>query len=92
MSPPYNPDKLGIAWRLQYGLGLIPIAYMLIHRLFFLKESAVWKVLYMLWLLFDSRPSLRFHLEVCVFLRGGQVSQSVAQLMATEIILFETTR
>lgn len=43
-SPPYDPVKLSITWRLMYGLGLIPIAYMLFHRIFYLRESSVWQV------------------------------------------------
>ena len=43
-KPPYNPVSLSITWRLMYGLGLIPIAYMLFHRIFYLRESAVWQV------------------------------------------------
>ena len=30
-------------WRTAYGLGLIPIMYMLYYRIFRLRESAVWK-------------------------------------------------
>jgi hypothetical protein len=30
-------------WRLSYGLGLIPLVFMCIWRIWFLKESAVWK-------------------------------------------------
>ncbi|KAK9856439.1 hypothetical protein WJX84_007586 [Apatococcus fuscideae] len=41
--PPYSPATLSITWRLMYGLGLIPVAYMLFHRIFFLRESSVWK-------------------------------------------------
>ena len=41
---PFSPARLGLTWRLQYGLGIIPIAFMLFHRLVRLKESAVWKV------------------------------------------------
>jgi hypothetical protein len=29
-------------WRLSYGIGLIPILFMLLWRLFRLKESKVW--------------------------------------------------
>lgn len=29
-------------WRLSYGIGLIPIFFMLLWRLFRLKESKVW--------------------------------------------------
>lgn len=43
-SPPYDPVKLSITWRLMYGLGLIPITYMLFHRIFYLRESSVWQV------------------------------------------------
>ena len=42
-SAPYNPTLLSLTWRLQYGLGLLPIAYMLYHRIFKLQESAMWK-------------------------------------------------
>ena len=43
-SAPYNPTLLSLTWRLQYGLGLLPILYMLYHRIFRLQESAHWKV------------------------------------------------
>ena len=43
-GPTYNPTRLSIVWRLQYGLGLIPICYMVYHRIFKLQESEVWKV------------------------------------------------
>ena len=36
-------DRLEIIWRLSYGLGLIPLVFMVIWRIWFLKESAVWK-------------------------------------------------
>ena len=42
-SAPYNPTLLSLTWRLQYGLGLLPIMYMLYHRIFRLQESAMWK-------------------------------------------------
>ena len=42
-SAPYNPTLLSLTWRLQYGLGLLPIMYMLYHRIFRLQESAHWK-------------------------------------------------
>ncbi|KAK9807684.1 hypothetical protein WJX72_006095 [[Myrmecia] bisecta] len=41
--PPYDNTALEITWRMSYGLGLIPISYMLYHRIFVLKESAVWQ-------------------------------------------------
>lgn len=40
---PYDDHSLNIIWRLSYGLGLIPLAFILYWRLFKLKESAVWK-------------------------------------------------
>lgn len=42
-SAPYNPTLLSLTWRLQYGLGLLPIMYMLYHRIFRLQESTMWK-------------------------------------------------
>lgn len=42
-SAPYNTTLLSLTWRLQYGLGLLPIMYMLYHRIFRLQESAHWK-------------------------------------------------
>ena len=42
-SAPYNPTLLSLTWRLQYGLGLLPIMYMLYHRIFRLQESNMWK-------------------------------------------------
>ena len=42
-SAPYDPTLLSLTWRLQYGLGLLPILYMLYHRIFRLQESAMWK-------------------------------------------------
>ena len=42
-AAPYNPALLSLTWRLQYGLGLLPIMYMLYHRIFRLQESAMWK-------------------------------------------------
>ncbi len=43
-AAPYDPRMLSLTWRLQYGLGLLPIAFMLYYRVFRLKESAMWKV------------------------------------------------
>ncbi|KAK9867868.1 hypothetical protein WJX84_003938 [Apatococcus fuscideae] len=40
---PYDQSALSITWRLMYGLGLIPIAIMLFHRIFFLRESSLWQ-------------------------------------------------
>eukprot|EP00884_Botryococcus_braunii_P005563 jgi/Botrbrau1/15007/Bobra.0018s0106.1 len=42
-SPPYSAGALGLVWRLQYGLGLLPIAFMIVQRSFYLQESHVWK-------------------------------------------------
>lgn len=39
---PYNTKQLGDVWRISYGIGLIPIIIMLVWRVFFLRESAVW--------------------------------------------------
>lgn len=39
---PRSPDSLNLVWRLSYGIGLIPIAFMLWWRIFKLKESKVW--------------------------------------------------
>ena len=35
--------RLGGVWRTAYGIGMIPILYMLYYRIFRLRESAVWK-------------------------------------------------
>ena len=35
--------RLGGVWRTAYGIGIIPILYMLYYRIFRLRESAVWK-------------------------------------------------
>ena len=43
-GPVYSPTALSVTWRMQYALGLLPIIYMLFHRIFYLKESAVWQV------------------------------------------------
>jgi len=43
-AAPYDPRMLSLTWRLQYGLGLLPIAFMLYYRVFRLEESAMWKV------------------------------------------------
>lgn len=43
-GPSYSPTALSVTWRMQYALGLLPIIYMLFHRIFYLKESAVWQV------------------------------------------------
>lgn len=40
---PYNKTSLEWVWRLSYGLGLVPLVFMTIWRIWFLKESAVWK-------------------------------------------------
>ena len=36
---PRSPDSLNLVWRLSYGIGLIPIAFMLFWRIFMLKAS-----------------------------------------------------
>lgn len=43
-AAPYDPAKLSLTWRIQYGVGTLIIAGMLYHRCFHLKESAVWEV------------------------------------------------
>ena len=43
-GPSYSPTALSVTWRMQYALGLLPIIYMLFHRIFYLKESVVWQV------------------------------------------------
>ena len=48
-GPSYSPASLSITWRVSYGLGLVPVAYMVFHRLFYLKESEVWKVSCPVW-------------------------------------------
>ncbi|KAL3156851.1 hypothetical protein ABBQ38_001120 [Trebouxia sp. C0009 RCD-2024] len=39
----YTAWRLGGVWRTAYGIGMIPILYMLYYRIFRLRESAVWK-------------------------------------------------
>ncbi|CAL8462225.1 g1756 [Coccomyxa elongata] len=39
----YNHHALDAVWRISFGIGLIPVTFMLIYRLFFLQESKVWK-------------------------------------------------
>ena len=39
---PYNTKSLEIVWRLSYALGCIPLVFMVIWRVFILKESNVW--------------------------------------------------
>ena len=41
---------------MQYALGLLPICYMLYHRIFRLEESAVWKVLLIELVMRDFTP------------------------------------
>ena len=43
-QPPFSADRLGLTWRLQYGLGIVPILFMMFHRVVRLKESKVWQV------------------------------------------------
>jgi hypothetical protein len=43
-GPDYSFTALSVTWRMQYALGLLPIIFMLAYRIFYLKESAVWKV------------------------------------------------
>ena len=43
-GPSYDARALSITWRMQYALGLLPICFMLYHRIFRLKESSVWQV------------------------------------------------
>jgi hypothetical protein len=40
---------------MQYALGLLPICFMLYHRIFRLKESTVWQVLPAVWVLLSCR-------------------------------------
>ena len=44
-GPDYSFRALSVTWRMQYALGLLPIMYMLVYRIFYLKESAIWQVL-----------------------------------------------
>ena len=44
-GPTYSASALSLTWRMQYALGLLPICFMLYHRIFRLQESAVWQVL-----------------------------------------------
>ena len=43
-GPDYSFRALSVTWRMQYALGLLPIMYMLVYRIFYLKESTVWQV------------------------------------------------
>ena len=36
-NPPYSYNSLNIVWRLSYALGLIPLIFMCIWRIWFLK-------------------------------------------------------
>lgn len=36
-----DPFKLDLTWRLSFVVGLVPITFMLVYRLFFLRESNV---------------------------------------------------
>ena len=45
-GPQYSFQALSVTWRMQYALGLLPIMYMLAYRIFYLKESTVWQVLF----------------------------------------------
>jgi hypothetical protein len=36
-----DPRKLDLTWRLSFVVGLVPVTFMLIYRLFFLRESKV---------------------------------------------------
>jgi len=40
---PYDATSLETVWRLSFFLGLVPVAGMLIWRLFRLEESRVWQ-------------------------------------------------
>ncbi|KAL0027711.1 hypothetical protein WJX79_010856 [Trebouxia sp. C0005] len=39
---PYHTSHLNDVWRISYAIGLVPIITMLMWRIFFLRESAVW--------------------------------------------------
>lgn len=41
-GPDYSDHRLNLVWRLSYGIGLIPIFFMLLWRIFKLQESKVW--------------------------------------------------
>ncbi|KAK9796270.1 hypothetical protein WJX73_010488 [Symbiochloris irregularis] len=41
-GPDFNPARLGLTWRISYGVGIGPICLMLYYRFARLKESAVW--------------------------------------------------
>lgn len=43
-GPLYSFTALSVTWRMQYALGLLPIIFMLVYRIFYLKESTVWQV------------------------------------------------
>ena len=43
-GPQYSFQALSITWRMQYALGLLPIIFMLLYRILYLKESTVWQV------------------------------------------------
>ena len=40
---PYDATSLETVWRLSFFMGLIPVAGMLMYRLFRLEESRVWQ-------------------------------------------------
>ncbi|KAK9919115.1 hypothetical protein WJX75_009501 [Coccomyxa subellipsoidea] len=42
-GPQYSFRALSITWRMQYALGLLPIIFMLVYRVSYLKESSVWQ-------------------------------------------------
>jgi hypothetical protein len=62
-GPQYSFRALSITWRMQYALGLLPIIFMLVYRVFYLKESSVWQV---------SPPVPALHsLRICGAQQGG---------------------
>ncbi|KAK9842394.1 hypothetical protein WJX84_005508, partial [Apatococcus fuscideae] len=43
LSYNYRPNALSGVWRISFGLGLLPLLFMIYWRVFHLKESVVWR-------------------------------------------------
>ncbi len=71
-GPQYSFRALSITWRMQYALGLLPIIFMLVYRIFYLKESSVWQVSP------PCLPASSLHLDapryVCLCMTGASLS------------------
>ena len=83
-GPPFSPARLGLTWRIQYGLGIVPILFMLYHRLVRLKESAVWQVSWGLLCLALCQPKIAW----CAWSRAQswESMQALAACMCLSII------